>query len=80
MPDVPSSASPTTSKPSASSTARADERKLGWSSTISTVGICNRDRRRRGPVAQYGQPHREARRRPGANTCSYYNAIFAKGL
>ena len=36
-PTRPSSASPTTSKPSDSRIARADARKLGWSSTISTV-------------------------------------------
>src|SRR5436305_11950881 len=34
----PSSASPTTSNPSASSSARAVTRKLGWSSTMRTVG------------------------------------------
>ncbi len=35
--DAPSSASPTTSKPSASSKARANERNPRWSSTITTL-------------------------------------------
>ena len=35
--EAPSAASPTTSKPSASSSARAVRRKLGWSSTMRTV-------------------------------------------
>src|SRR5262249_33528993 len=37
--DAPSSASPTTSNPAASSSLRANRRKLEWSSTISTVGM-----------------------------------------
>ena len=37
--DTPLSASPTTSNPSASSNALAEDRKPGWSSTISTVSF-----------------------------------------
>src|SRR5215469_9562076 len=40
--DSPSSASPTTSNPAASSNALAEDRKPGWSSTITTVGFTHR--------------------------------------
>ena len=40
--DAPSVASPTTSNPSASSSARANDRKPAWSSTIRTVAATNR--------------------------------------
>ena len=54
--EAPSSASPTTSKPSASSSWRAVDRKLGWSSTMRTVGIAR--------MVAKG----EARRRTGTRT------------
>ncbi len=40
--DAPSPASPTTSKPSVSSSVLADNRKPAWSSTITTVGLTSR--------------------------------------
>src|SRR5262245_29143882 len=57
----PSPASPTTSNPCASSSARAIFRKPAWSSTIKTL-ICEPDGDKRGPHPRYGYPHLHARR------------------
>ena len=59
--DVPSAASPTTSNPSDSSMARAEARKLGWSSTISTVRPMWRDRGRPATSPWCGQPNMRGR-------------------
>src|SRR4051794_18988776 len=53
----PSGASPTTSYPSASSIRRALARKLGWSSTISTVLLMRPILRRCARSGPYGCPH-----------------------
>ena len=61
-PVVPSSASPTISNPSASRIARAEARKLGWSSTMRTVGGTRASWQKRRGEPQCGKPHSPDRR------------------